>query len=214
MPMLSPDTRSPDEILHDKFSRVLGLLEELNVSFCLYQNDRLETFLRNSHSPPRPKSGGGDRPVAGSKIINKFAAETMTDIYTTELKEFGKDFTVDDADLANPDVMAQYSSSHPHERIRHRCPQLYTTLRALTGDTAEEEEDLSDEEEGPSPPPQKHTHFGIVIQVASMAYRFNQRHNALQKYLSVYMQAQHLSKVFLITASWNRNELHMDTSRY
>ena len=33
-----------------------------------------------------------------------------------------------------------------------------------------------------------------MIQVASLAYRHNQCHNALQKYLSIYMQAQHLSK--------------------
>jgi hypothetical protein len=35
---------------------------------------------------------------------------------------------------------------------------------------------------------------GIIIQGASMAYQFNQQKNVLQKYLSIYMQAQHLSK--------------------
>ncbi|KAG8679960.1 hypothetical protein FRC11_003108, partial [Ceratobasidium sp. 423] len=90
------------------------------------------------------------------------------------------------------------------------------------------EEEPTDEEEetegekagdtGPKQPPKKDPYFGIVMQVVSLAYRHNQHHNALQKYLSIYMQAQRLSKsaFFLLqqagivmSYSWNRQTIEV-----
>ncbi|KAH7329750.1 hypothetical protein B0J17DRAFT_722445 [Rhizoctonia solani] len=171
----------------------------------LYQTECFEQLLENSYHPPLPPSGGGRRPVAGGKILDSFAQEVIERKFAKELEAFSEGFTIDDKDLANIDKMKMYSSKLLHEQIQKKCPSLFTMLCNLTDMTIPEEpkntgegEDEDDDKDIGTPglkaPPKKDPYFGIVIQVASLAYRHNQHHNALQKYLSIYMQAQHLSK--------------------
>ncbi|KDN39309.1 hypothetical protein RSAG8_08944, partial [Rhizoctonia solani AG-8 WAC10335] len=171
----------------------------------LYQTECLEQLLINSHCPPRPPSRGGPRPAAGTQVIDSFAQQVICKKFAKELEDFSEGFTIADKDLANTDKLKQYSSKLLHKRIQTKCPSLFTVLCNLTDteppEEADEEEgdEEGDGEEGedkarPKDPPKKDPYFGIVIQVASLAYRHNKRHNALQKYLSIYMQAQHLSK--------------------
>ncbi|KAG8751463.1 hypothetical protein FRC11_009354, partial [Ceratobasidium sp. 423] len=79
-----------------------------------------------------------------------------------------------------------------------------------------DKEEGDEKEMGHSKTPQKDPYFGIVMQVALLAYRHNQCCNVLQKYLSIYIQAQHLSKLafFLIQQagiimnySWTRQAI-------
>ncbi|EUC55882.1 hypothetical protein RSOL_142830 [Rhizoctonia solani AG-3 Rhs1AP] len=188
-----------EESKSDKCRRVARLLREINLSFgefsvavcygddslrnnnncisarnSLYHTECLEQLLINSHRPPRPPSRGGPRPTAGTQAIDSFAQQVTCERFAKELEDFSEGFTIADKDLADTSKLKQYSSKLLHQRIQTKCPSLFTMLCNLTGT--------------------KHPEEGIVIQVASLAYRQNKHHNALQKYLSIYMQAQHLSK--------------------
>ncbi|KAG8731234.1 hypothetical protein FRC11_004678, partial [Ceratobasidium sp. 423] len=156
----------------------------------------------NSHHPPLSPSGGGRRPAAGAKTIDSFAQGIVETKFAKELESFSEGFTIYDKDLAKVDKMEEYSSKLLHERIQNKCPTLFNTLcnladTAIPGVVPDDDGDGEggDEKEmGHSKTPKKDPYFGIVMQVASLDYCHNQHCNALQKYLSIYMQAQHLGK--------------------
>ncbi|KAG9126903.1 hypothetical protein FRC07_001448 [Ceratobasidium sp. 392] len=224
-----PAPPATEETLKKKCEKVLDYMQKLGISFgdfvvgvcygestlreastvinawaSFFGTDRLQKLLELCYKPPRAPSGGGDRPVGGSRTIRRFVIETTQDIFRSELVDFSEEYQLDNKELANIDYISAITASALHQRIKLKCPVLYAVLSVLTGsEPSEEEGELDMEKEdsdgvfGPKPAIERHPHFGIIMQVASMAYRLNSRWNVLQKVLTVYMSAKHTGKAVI-----------------
>ncbi|QRV87239.1 hypothetical protein RhiJN_15257 [Ceratobasidium sp. AG-Ba] len=224
----APPVQPPAELpLHEKCLQVLELLDSLSLSFgelivavcygeellrrpdlaqkarkSLYRTDSLKRLLELSFSPPKPPSGGGPTPVAGSTVIRRFACVLVRGLFASELGAFSEDYKLSKKQLADSDYISTITSTSLHNKIKSDCPELYATISALTNERPEEEEWLETEEDaeyaetevGPRLPRKKHPQFDIVFQITSMAFRLNHHRNTLQKILTNYMHAKHTNK--------------------
>ncbi|QRV92602.1 E3 ubiquitin-protein ligase listerin [Ceratobasidium sp. AG-Ba] len=174
----------------------------------LYSTNNLQQLLELSYEPPRPPSGGGVRPVGGSKIIRKFVFETAQKVFSAELADFSEDYELDNKQLANMDYISTIAATALHRKIELKCPELYATF--------EDEDEDAPITFGPKPPIEPHPHFDIVFQVTSMAYRLHPHRNVLQKVLTIYAHAKHTGKAVLdplqqagitMSYSWVRKQI-------
>ncbi|KAG9089129.1 hypothetical protein FS749_001592 [Ceratobasidium sp. UAMH 11750] len=169
---MPPAPPSPQESTRAKCEHVLKVLNSLNLSFgafvdavsygdaslrgsdlarkardSFYAHDTLSSVLKNLYEPPRAPSGGGPRPVGGSKVIRAFIFETALATFKSELETFSEDYHILDKDLVDTDFISEITSDTLHRKTKKDCPQLYTILSALTNARPSEPEDDPDEDE-------------------------------------------------------------------
>ncbi|KAG9088582.1 hypothetical protein FS749_002050 [Ceratobasidium sp. UAMH 11750] len=132
----------------------------------LYREDSLSRFLELCFEPPRPPSGGGTRPVGGSKITRRFVFTKARETFRSELDTFPGDYKLANNQLANMDYISTISSNALHQRVKLQCPELYALLSVLTvprppdAECEVEEEDEDEGVVGPHKPPvERHPHF-------------------------------------------------------
>lgn len=184
----APEPLSPQADLHRRCLKGLEYLEQLNLSLgeflvaicygnpesrnhktmvearqSLYETNCLKTLLENSYEPPRPPSGGGARPVAGSKVIRSFAHSLVQSTFRDELNKFSANYTLSDKQLADIDIVSELTSDALHKKVKNACPNLYRMVTELTGEDDDEEieEEVDSDEDGEKRtlPPGKHPQF-------------------------------------------------------
>ncbi|KAG8767148.1 hypothetical protein FRC12_006423 [Ceratobasidium sp. 428] len=246
----STSTQNPppsEQTLQDKCETVLELIKNLGLTFgefvlavsygesdlrtvpsaveargTLYSEKILPEFLELCLKPPRGRSGGGDRPVGGSKITRRFIFETAKQTFRSELEAFSVNYKLPKNQLGNMDYIKTINSTSLYERIKLKCPELCSILNALSNPRepdAEEEvqEDDADEPQEPHKLPiERHPHFDTTFQITSMAYRLNSQRNALQKISTIYVHVRHTAKPVidmfhqtgnLMSYSWVRSQV-------
>ncbi|KAG8722557.1 hypothetical protein FRC08_000549 [Ceratobasidium sp. 394] len=182
-----PTLPSPQESTRTKCEYVLKVLNLLDISFgafidvvsygdaslrnsdlartargSFYAPGILSSVLKNLYEPPGASSGGGPRPVGGSKTTRTFIFETALGTFRSELNLFSKDYRLSDEELADIDFVSRITSKSLHTKAKNECPQLYGVLSALTNPRLDEPDDDPDEtgeERGERTAIARHPHF-------------------------------------------------------
>ncbi|KAG8730519.1 hypothetical protein FRC10_002624, partial [Ceratobasidium sp. 414] len=138
----------------------------------------LPQLLRNIHRPPMaPK--GGPRALGAKLTMEAFATELVVDILCQELESFANSYAEKEIDPTDIDTLADITSKSMFVAIEELCPRLTSVLAQLTS----RESNSKDQK------------LFIVMQIAALVYRSNQRYNKVQKVLGFYFRAKQVDKV-------------------
>ncbi|KAG9093107.1 hypothetical protein FS749_015065 [Ceratobasidium sp. UAMH 11750] len=183
----NPALPSPQDPVRQKCEYVLGILRDIALPFSefvnavsygentlrnsplareardkFYQREPLSRFLDNLYAPPRPPSGGGPRPIGGSRVLKDFIFKNATETFRSELEEFCDGYGLANEDITNMDYISTITSESLYRKIKETCPRLHASLSALTVPRPVDAEEVEDENEaliGPKRAVEKHPHF-------------------------------------------------------